>query len=128
MTDFRQYPTDCSGCGACCHSARPRHIGYAEYKDEYDPSKLDPEFVAANVVFNKRRNTHTIKSVTSQLVGRMVRCAGSAGTPGKDGHCGIYDGRPASCRNWPRGGAHCMKVRNALADCLEKGSFEQADW
>lgn len=78
----------CLGCGACCASFR---VDFA--RDELDEhGGCVPSGLAVDVTDNTCRMRGTDHA--------RPRCAALVGTVGVDARCGIYEWRPAPCREF----------------------------
>lgn len=99
---FRWEPAnelDCLACGACCREAY-----HAVEIGGRDPVlKHHPELVL-------------IESTRRKLRREGDRCASLSGGQGslESYACAIYENRPRTCREFSRGGAHCLDARQRV--------------
>jgi hypothetical protein len=91
---------DCQSCGACCREAY--HVVSVSMRDPVVWKR--PELVV--------RSGHRFSILRSH-----DRCAALEVT-GAEGHrryaCSIYEDRPQTCRDFARGGAHCLVARRRV--------------
>ena len=78
----------CLRCGACCASFR-----VAFHWSEAQPD--NPDGPPADLVVPLRRHELAMRGTEAA----PTRCVALRGTPGVDGHCGIYPQRPSPCRD-----------------------------
>ncbi len=95
---------DCQDCGACCRAAY----------DSVTVSRRDPVVRAHPDIIVDRGTYLELKRTGDN------RCTAlSGGTWGDDGEwrryrCDIYDDRPRPCREFERGGPHCLNARRRV--------------
>ncbi|WP_139557068.1 YkgJ family cysteine cluster protein [Methylotetracoccus oryzae] len=90
---------DCRTCGACCREAyQAVEIAASELVNRKHPELVE------------QRATHR------RLKRAGERCAALCGgeTPAADYGCQIYPSRPRSCREFERGGEHCLDARRRV--------------
>lgn len=90
---------DCESCGACCRAAY-----HSVTVDETDP------------VVTKHPHLIVTKETYIELKRKDDRCVALNGDlDNKEPfHCSIYDDRPRCCRDFERGGEHCLSARRRL--------------
>jgi hypothetical protein len=90
---------DCQACGACCREA----YHSVEISAREAVNKLRPDLVIIDETHRKLRRDGE-------------RCAALLGgrDPSEAYACEIYDDRPRSCREFERGGAHCLDARRRV--------------
>lgn len=90
---------DCLTCGACCREAYQA----VEISSREPLIRLHPELVV-------RKETHI------RLKREGERCAALIGGCGADESyaCAIYADRPRTCREFERGGEHCLEARRRV--------------
>jgi Putative zinc- or iron-chelating domain len=83
---------DCRSCGACCREAY----------DTVDVSAREAAAIPASLIVRRDGRLHLRRD--------GERCAAL------EGHysCAIYDARPRSCRDFERGGRHCLDARKKV--------------
>jgi hypothetical protein len=84
---------DCLACGACCREAY----------DTVDVSAREAARLPAALVQSRDGRLHLRRADGN-------RCAALAGHYA----CTVYDARPRSCRDFERGGRHCLDARRAV--------------
>jgi hypothetical protein len=88
---------DCNACAACCRAA------------------YDSVTVAARDLVRKRHPELVIdRGKYRELARAGDRCAALDGALGGPWHCRIYDERPRTCREFARGGRHCLEARRRV--------------
>ncbi|MES2480531.1 MAG: YkgJ family cysteine cluster protein [Pseudomonadota bacterium] len=89
----------CLSCGACCASFR---VDFAVYE-------LDDMggHVPAGLAVEVNGSTCRMRGTDHQ----PVRCAALTGTVGQRAACGIYEWRPAPCREFAQGSDACDRAR-----------------
>lgn len=89
----------CAECGACCREA----YHAVEVGGRETVNRTHPELVEIRETHRRLRRTGD-------------RCAALAGgeTPTEPFACTIYADRPRSCRDFERGGAHCLDARRRV--------------
>lgn len=96
-------PVDCATCGACCREAY--HAVNVSMRDPV--TWKHPGLIV--------RNGHRYT-----LLRAAERCAaleggpGAVGEPGAPYTCRIYEDRPRTCRDFERGGRHCLVARRRV--------------
>lgn len=89
----------CLTCGACCASFR---VDFAVYEmQEMGGTVPDGLAVEVNGSTCRMRGTDHVP----------IRCVALTGTVGEKVACGIYEGRPAPCREFEAGDYACHKAR-----------------
>jgi hypothetical protein len=90
---------DCSTCGACCREA----YHSVEVSGRDPVNKRHPDLVVIHETHRKLRRDGN-------------RCAALSGgrTPTERYACTIYDDRPRTCREFARGGGHCLDARRRV--------------
>jgi uncharacterized protein len=89
----------CTTCGACCASFR---VDFAVYElDEMGGSVPSGLTVEVNGSTCRMRGTDHVP----------IRCAALTGKVGEKVACGIYEWRPAPCREFAEGNYACDKAR-----------------
>ncbi len=89
----------CLSCGACCASFR---VDFAVY--ELDDMGGN---VPAGLAVEVNDSTCRMRGTDHQ----PVRCAALTGTVGERAACGIYEWRPAPCREFEEGSDACDRAR-----------------
>jgi hypothetical protein len=84
---------DCLTCGACCREAY----------DTVDVSARDAKKIPPSLIERREHRLHLLRAEGN-------RCAAL------EGHyrCGIYELRPRTCRDFERGGRHCLSARKSV--------------
>ncbi len=91
---------DCQDCGACCFPRGERHVPLTGA----DHARLTPAEQAAATVFLGNRCFMRVED------GRCVHLQQQDGRFA----CGIYERRPAVCRDYERGGEACAFDRERI--------------
>lgn len=93
-------PFDCQDCGACCRAA------YHAVAVEPD----DPAATRLGALIARRKDGGL------EVARAGDRCAALAGgvAPGERFACTVYDDRPRCCREFERGGEHCLVARRRV--------------
>lgn len=88
---------DCLSCGACCRAAYDVVlVGRRERVVELHPERL------------------VVRDGQHELAREGARCASLEGPDGGPFACAIYDDRPRTCRDFERGGRHCLTARRRV--------------
>jgi hypothetical protein len=87
---------DCQACGACCRAAY----------HSVEVARRDP-------VVKRRPDYIVDRGSYLELRREGDCCAALEGGPVRF-HCAIYDDRPKTCRDFARGGAHCLTARRRV--------------
>jgi hypothetical protein len=93
-------PVDCSTCGACCREAY--HTVAVSVRDPVVWKQ--PGLVV--------REGHRWSLLRAQERCAALEVSGEAGA--RRYHCSIYEDRPRTCREFERGGRHCLSARRRV--------------
>ena len=89
----------CTSCGACCASFR---VDFSVFETQAEGGAV-PNGLAVEVTASTCRMRGTDH--------QPVRCAALTGTVGERAACGIYEWRPAPCREFEKGSDACDRAR-----------------
>jgi Fe-S-cluster containining protein len=100
-------PVDCQACGACCREAY--HV--------VSVSMRDPVVWKQAHLVERHGHRFEIRREGPRCAALVDRRAdGAAGGPSAPAFsCTIYEDRPQTCRDFARGGRHCLEARRRVA-------------
>lgn len=90
---------NCQTCGACCREA----YDSVEISEKERVNRRHPELVIIQETYRKLRRT-----------GNRCAALGGGNTPQEPYACQIYEDRPATCRQFTEGSAHCLTARRKV--------------
>jgi Fe-S-cluster containining protein len=117
-------------CGLCCISVYELDKYYVEVEPEELP-RLPKEFVRKFV--GPEFGRHAIKAIRATmrkgpLSGLTFKvCAALDGNPLVEAKCSIYKHRPDACKDFPRGGHCCTRIRRETLAALMRGKPEEVE-
>ncbi len=95
---------DCMTCGACCKAFVCVSVGAS---DNFDPDLYWD-------ITTDGENGEVVVDRFLRRDGESLACVGLSGTIGESVTCGIYETRPAMCRQFEAGSDRCHALRRAF--------------